>query len=268
MKIGFIGTGNMAAAMIKGIIKSHLVDPEKICGSNRTLSKLNELAEETGITACESNIEVAARSNIIILSVKPDSYKKVIEEIRDAVTDEKIIVTIAAGMEISTVKEMFGKEVKVVRTMPNLPVTVSEGMSGVCPCDLVSDSEAGEILKIFSSFGWAEVIEEKHMNTVSSVAGSSPALVAMFIESLADAAVLKGLSRNLAYKIISQAVLGSAKMIRNLEMHPGELKDMVCSPGGSTIEAVTSLEKDGFRGSVSKAAIAAIDKTEIMASKK
>ncbi len=148
---------------------------------------------------------------------------------------------------------MFGKRIKIVRVMPNTPALVGEGMAAICPNDLVSKEETEEVISIFESFGKAEIVEEKLMDSVTAVSGSSPAYVYMFIEAMADAAVLEGMPRDKAYKFAAQAVLGSAKMVLETGMHPGALKDMVCSPGGTTIKAVATLEKHGFRNAIIEA---------------
>ena len=150
-------------------------------------------------------------------------------------------------------QELFGKPVKIVRTMPNTPALVGEGITGVCKNELVTEEELSYICKIFSGFGKAEVLSEKLMDVVVSVSGSSPAYVFLFIEAMADAAVADGMPRAQAYKFAAQAVYGSAKMVLETGKHPGELKDMVCSPGGTTIEAVRVLEEKGFRSSVIEA---------------
>ncbi|MFU0824502.1 pyrroline-5-carboxylate reductase [Clostridium sp.] len=251
--IGFIGCGNMASAIIKGIVKSELISPEKIIASNPSSGKLNKIKEETGILITNDNLEVAKFSKILFLSVKPNKYKDVIYEIKDSISDDVVIVTIAAGISIRNIEEYFGKDVKVVRTMPNTPALVGEGMSVLSPNELVTKNEMEEVENIFKCFGKIEVMEESYIDIVTSLTGSSPAYVYMFIEALADGAVLMGLPRAKAYKMAAQAVYGSAKMVLETGKHPGELKDEVCSPGGTTIEAVYSLEKDGLRGAVIEA---------------
>ncbi len=193
---------------------------------------------------------VAKKSDILILAVKPNLYPIVINEIKDLVKDDVIIVTIAAGKSIESTEKSFGRELKLIRTMPNTPALVGEGMTAVCPNKLITDNDINEVSKLLNSFSKVEVVSESLIDAVTSVSGSSPAYVYMFIEAMADAAVLQGMPRDKAYKFAAQTVLGSAKMVLETGMHPGALKDMVCSPGGTTIEAVAELEAKGFRSAV------------------
>lgn len=248
--IGFIGGGNMGKAMIGGILKANLIAPDHIIVADLYEKGLQEIKEKYGVKITTDNNEAAKMSDILFLSVKPNLYPVVIETIKNEVKEDVIIVTIAAGKAISGTEAAFGRKLKVVRVMPNTPALVGEGMSALCPNDVVTKEELKEIISIFESFGEAEVVPEKLMDAVTSVSGSSPAYVYMFIEAMADAAVLDGMPRNQAYKFAAQAVLGSAKMVLETGMHPGALKDMVCSPGGTTIEAVATLEEKGLRNAV------------------
>ena len=163
------------------------------------------------------------------------------------------MVTIAPGKTLEWLKGQFGKEVKLVRTMPNTPAMVGEGMTAACPNELVTEEEKAYVLHILEAFGKVEIVPERLMDAVVSVSGSSPAYVFMLLEAMADAAVAAGMPRQQAYKFAAQAVYGSAKMVLDTGRHPGELKDMVCSPAGTTIEAVRVLEKNGFRSAVMEA---------------
>lgn len=253
MKIGFIGCGNMAQAMIGGIIKSGIAEAGNVMASDPFEAQLKAAEDNLSILTSLNNKEVAAFSDMLILSVKPYMYGYVIEEIRDSIKDSIIIVTIAAGVPIDFVERSFGKRIKIVRTMPNTPALVGEGMSALCCSKEVEKHELSKVVEVFESFGKAEVIDEKLMDMIPSISGSSPAYVYMFIEALADGGVLRGLPRDKAYKMAAQSVLGAAKMVLETGKHPGKLKDEVCSPGGTTIEAVYSLEKNNFRGSVIEA---------------
>lgn len=250
MKLGFIGCGNMASAIMGGIIKNEVVKKEDIIGADAYPQAVERAKESLGICGVCSNREVVEKTDVFFLSIKPQFYASVIEEIRDYVKENQIIITIAPGKTIGWLEEQFKKPVKLVRTMPNTPALVGEGITGVCPNSFVTDEELGEALKILRSFGKAEVVDEHLMDVVVSVSGSSPAYVFMMIEALADGAVADGMQRAQAYEFAAQAVLGSAKMVLETGKHPGELKDMVCSPGGTTIEAVRVLEEKGFRSSI------------------
>lgn len=263
-KIGFIGCGNMARAMIAGLLNSNIAMPDSILASNSTAGKLEEAKRDFGIGVTSDNKSVARFADILVLSVKPNKYKEVIEEIRNDVKEDAVIVTIAAGIKIRTVEAFFGKELKIVRTMPNISAVVGEAMTALCCNGQVTEEELKDVYDIFSSFGMVETLNETLMDVFTAASGSSPALVYMLIEALADGAVLKGLTRDKAYRMVSQAVLGAAKMVLATGKHPGELKDSVCSPGGTTIEAVYSLEKNGFRGHIIEAVQRCTEKAELL----
>lgn len=253
MRLGFIGTGNMAGAIMGGIIKKGIVSPDNIIGSDLMEAGRNKVKEMYGICVTSDNKEVVKEADIIFLSVKPQYYAEVIDEIKSVVTMEQIIVTIAPGKTLVWLEEQFGKPVKLIRTMPNTPAQVGEGMTAACPNTYVTEDEKETVLSILEAFGKVEIVPERLMDVVVSTSGSSPAYVFMMIEAMADAAVLDGMPRAQAYKFAAQAVYGSAKMVLETGKHPGELKDMVCSPGGTTIEAVRVLEEKGFRSALIEA---------------
>ena len=263
MKIGFIGCGNMASGMIRGILASNLAKAEELTASARTEESRKRIREELGIR-CASNEEIAASSDLLVLAVKPQNYEEVISRIRSLVTDSVILVSIAPGKSLGWLKEKFGRDLKIVRAMPNTPALVGEGMSAVTPNELVTGPELDTVLALFKSFGSALTVPEKLLDVVTAVSGSSPAYVFLFIEAMADGAVALGMPRAEAYRFAAQAVLGSAKMVLETGMHPGQLKDMVCSPGGTTIEAVRVLEEKGLRSSVIEAELACARKARGM----
>ena len=264
MKLGFIGCGNMAQAMMTGIIKNQVVAAEEIIASDASVEKIKEVQEKFGIAVTEDNNTTAAESDILILSVKPQVYGKVIKEIKGDIRKNQLIVTIAAGMGMEQVERQFGQEVKIVRVMPNTPALVGEGMSGMCCNEYVERSEFEKVIHIFQSFGKVEEVTENLMDAVVGVSGSSPAYVYMFIEALADAAVMQGIPRDKAYTFAAQSVYGSAKMVLETGKHPGVLKDAVCSPAGTTIEAVRVLEEKGMRSAVIEAVNSASEKSKEM----
>ena len=253
MKLGFIGTGNMATAMMGGIIENHIASPEEIIGADPFAPGRERVKEKYGIRVTADNNEVVKNAGVVILSVKPQFYADVIAGIRDDVTDSHLIITIAPGKTLSWLADQFQKPVKIVRTMPNTPAMVGEGMTGACKNAYVTDEDMEKALSILNGFGKAELIPEHMMDAVVAVSGSSPAYVFVMIEAMADAAVSGGIPRSQAYKFAAQAVLGSAKMVLETGKHPGELKDMVCSPAGTTIEAVRVLEEKGFRSAIIEA---------------
>ncbi len=256
--IGFIGSGNMSQAIISGIIKSDLYNSTDIYCSAKSEKTKEKVKKNFNVNVC-SNIEVVQHSKIIFLGVKPNVYKTVLEEIRDYL-DDHIVVSIAPLKTIDFLRSNTFDNLKCVSSMPNTPALVGAGMSAISFSDNLSTKEKGAILGLFTSFGKVEVVDENIMESVVAVSGSAPAYVYMFIEALADGAVKYGMSRELAYKFASQTVLGSAKMVLETGEHPAKLKDNVCSPGGTTIEAVCALNKGGFQGLVVEAMDAVINK--------
>lgn len=258
MKIGFIGTGNMAGAIMSGLINKGIFQPDEIIGSDISGQGRQNAKDNYGICVTEDNRE-AASAEVLVLSVKPQFYADTIAEIRDSMTEKQLVITIAPGKTLKWLGEQFGKEMKIIRTMPNTPAMVGEGMTAACPNEFVTDEELGYALKILGAFGKVEIVPERIMDAVVAVSGSSPAYVFMLIEAMADAAVMEGMPRTQAYKFAAQAVYGSAKMVLETGKHPGELKDMVCSPAGTTIGAVRILEEKGFRSAVIEAMKACAD---------
>lgn len=257
MKLGFIGCGNMAGAMLSGIIENKVYAPDEIIGADVYAPSRDKVKTAYGIVVTESNKEVVKRADIVVLSVKPQFCEAVMNEIRDEVRKDQLFITIIPGKTLAWLKEQFGREVKIIRTMPNTPAMVKEGMTAACCNTYVTEEEMELAKNILAGFGKVEIVQEALMDVVVGVSGSSPAYVFMFIESLADAAVSGGMPRAQAYRFAAQAVLGSAKLVLETGKHPGELKDMVCSPGGTTIGAVRVLEEKGFRSAVFEAVVEA-----------
>ena len=261
MKFGFIGCGNMASAIISGGLKKEIFTKEELLASVKTEVSAQKVRDALGISCTTDNLAVAAQADFLFLAVKPQFCEEVAAQISQHRKGGQILVSIAAGKTLAWLKEKFGKDQKIIRTMPNTPALVGEGITGVCPDDLVTEEEINQVLTILGSFGKAAVVTEPVLDIVGAVSGSSPAFVFMFIEAMADGAVAEGMPRKQAYEFAAQAVLGSAKMVLETGLHPGALKDMVCSPGGTTIEGVNVLEKEGMRSAVMDAVRACIAKT-------
>lgn len=243
----------MASAMIGGMVKNGAARREDIIASVLTDAGKKRVEEELGIRVTKDNREVAGDCDVLFLAVKPQFYEQVIKEIADKITQEQIIVTIAPGKTLEWLASLLGNNKKIVRTMPNTPALVGEGMTAACCNENVTEEDLAVVTELLESFGKCEVVPEQLMDVVVSVSGSSPAYVFLFIEAMADGAVADGMPREQAYRFAAQAVLGSAKMVLDTGKHPGELKDMVCSPGGTTMEAVRVLEQKGLRSSVIEA---------------
>lgn len=251
----------MATAIIKGLIKNEVVGKEELIASCKSPATAAKIENELGICKAESNTAVLDFADVIFLAVKPQFLDGVLDEIVGSVKPEHIFVSIAPGKTLAWLGERLGASAKIVRTMPNTPAMVGEGMTGLCVNENVTDEERDLAVKLCNSFGRTEVVPENLLDVVTGVSGSSPAYVFMFIEAMADAAVADGMPRVQAYKFAAQAVMGSAKLMLETGKHPGELKDMVCSPAGTTIQAVRILEEKGLRSAVIEAQTACVAKS-------
>jgi pyrroline-5-carboxylate reductase len=261
-KIGFIGGGNMAKAIIGGLVDSGKIAPSDIFIYDRKAETNQAMAQQYGINAAESAEAMARDVDILFGAVKPNVILKVLKDLAGNLKKEALVVSIAAGVTLDSLSSVLGYDRKIIRAMPNTPSLVGEGMTSVTPNALVDQSETDEVVAIFESFGKAAVVDEYLIHSVVGVSGSAPAYVFMFIEAMADAAVAGGMPRAQAYQFAAQAVKGAAQMVLATGKHPAELKDMVCSPGGTTIEAVKVLEEKGLRSAVIEAMQQCMAKSE------
>lgn len=275
MKIGCIGCGTMGGAVMKGIVKEF--DPKDIYISAKHFEKAQRFAQETGVQALSSNLEVAEKCDLIFIAVKPAFVKEVLQEIRPSFTAKKTLVSMAAGLSLNTLAASCRDnalsagntlvEPHIIRIMPNLPAMYGEAMTALCASESVPEEEIDITKKLLSTTGVVEQVPEKLMDGVTAVSGSGPAYAFMFIEALADAAVRFGMPRKQAYIYAAQTLKGAATMALKDNRSISELKDAVCSPAGTTIEAVASLERHGFRSTVIEAATAAFNKSVEMGKK-
>ena len=257
MKVGFIGAGNMGSAMMASMKSQAELYVYDIAAAACEKAKL-----EFGAQITKDIQEVVAISDIVFVAIKPQFLDEILKQIKEAWSQEKILASIVAGKTLAFWQEILGEEAQIARIMPNTPAMVKEGMNTVCFSASLQDPEI--IFDLLSSTGRVMQLRENVMDAAMGVAGCGPAFVYMFIEALADGCVKNGLPRQMAYKMVSQAVLGSAKMVLETGMHPGELKDMVCSPGGTTIEGLAALEECGFRGALIKACDANFQKNKLL----
>ncbi len=258
-KIGFIGSGNMGGAILSGI-NNRIIQPSNIFIYDIDTLKMKNKAAELGVNACESIGVLLKKCDIIVLAVKPNAIKSVAVDMSDLLCGQ-ILISIAAGWSVANLKSNFNNYEKIVRVMPNLPAVVGEGFTAISRKNTLDESELNIVKSIFDTLGATDFVDESLMDVVTGFTGSSPAFCFMMIEAMADAAVLNGMQRPLAYRMAAQVLIGSGKMVRDLLLHPAKLKDDVCSPGGTTIEGVAALEKNGFKGNVMEAVSAAIDKS-------
>lgn len=253
IKVGFIGTGNMGSSLVKGAVRSGVAASEDIYIYDADGGKMRQLAEETGVVPVLGNKKLVRECDYIVIAVKPAYIGEVLEEIKDVFTASKVLISIAVGVTTKTYRTALGENIKVVRTMPNLPVLVGEGMTLVYFGNNLSDDEKKFVRDLFEGSGKVEELEERLMSEVTALTSGSPAYVFMLIEAMSDSAVQSGIPRKISYRLAAQAVLGAAKLVLETGLHPAELKDQVCSPAGTTIEAILSLEKSGFRSSIIEA---------------
>ena len=257
-KIAFIGAGNMAEALMKGLIASKVYKPSEITASDVIKKRLEQLKRTYRIKITDNNSKAAKQADVIVLAVKPNKILSVLESINSELTPDKIVISIAAGTTIPAISQVLEHETKVVRVMPNTPALVLAGASVLYCNKNVNSKDKKRVQKIFESIGIVHMVEDESLlDPATGLSGSGPAYVSIFIEALADGGVKMGLPRDMAHKLAAQTVYGTAKMIIEADAHPAQFKDKVSSPGGTTIEGVHNLEKGGFRSSTISAVEAA-----------
>lgn len=266
MNIGFIGAGNMGGAILKGYAVTAEETGNRILVYTRTEAVRAGLEKEfAAVTACDSNCQLVKESDIIFLGVKPNSFAELLEEIAGECTKEKLVVSMAAGISIAFIEERLGKDKPVIRIMPNTPAQVGQAMISVSRNSNVDDKAFGEVFQILGAIGKAEEVEEELIHCVIGVSGSSPAYTYMYIDALLQAAVDNGMAEDKARIFAAQSVLGAAKMVlENPDVSAEQLRINVCSPGGTTIEAVNKLLENGFEEKVKEGFQAAVEKSKAM----
>ena len=262
LSIGFLGAGKMATALAKGFIGAGLVTPKQIIASDVSEAASEAFAKETGAKTTAFNPDVARFADVLVLAVKPDQVSGALGEIRDALTEDHLIISIAAGVTLGKLEASLGDVARVIRVMPNTPALVGSSATGFALGKSATAEDAELAKKLFSSVGVAFQVKESLLDAVTGLSGSGPAYVYLFIESLSDGGVAAGLPRDIATRLAAQTVLGAAKMVLETGQHPGALKDMVTSPGGTTIEGLHELEKGKLRGTVMSAVRAATEKSK------
>ncbi len=256
-KIAFLGGGNMAEALIKGLIASGMAGPDRILVADVSTDRLTHLKKTYGVLPQKTNVDAVREAGIIILSVKPQVIDKVLAEIAPAVDNTKLVISIAAGVPVTKIERALPAGAHVVRVMPNTPALVLAGAAAIAAGSKATSDDVTLSQDIFNSVGRSVVVEEKLMDAVTGLSGSGPAYVFMIIDALSDAGVKAGLPRQLALELAAQTVYGSAKMVLETKEHPGKLRDMVTSPAGTTIEGLHALEKGKLRATLMNAVEAA-----------
>ena len=262
LTIGFLGAGKMATALARGFVRAELVTPKQIIASDPVPAARSAFGKETGAKVTTANAEVVDFANVLVLSVKPDQVAAVLSEIRGEFTADHLLISIAAGVTLAKLEGALGDTARVVRVMPNTPALVGASASGFALGKSATAEDRTLVQTLLSSVGVAFSFKEPLLDAVTGLSGSGPAYVYQFIEALSDGGVAAGLPRDAATRLAAQTVLGAAKMVLETGQHPGALKDMVTSPGGTTIEGLHELEKGKLRGTVMSAVRAATDKSK------
>jgi len=254
--IGFVGAGNMAEAMIRGLLRGKVFAPKDVTASAPREERQRELSETYGINATRDNRE-AARQDIVVLSVKPQIFGRILDEIAEAVGADALVISIAAGVPVSVIQSKLPPGTRVVRAMPNTPALVDAAATALARGEHARESDLDDARRIFDAIGITVVLDESQMDAVTGLSGSGPAYVFLILEALSDAGVKVGLSRRNAQLLAAQTLLGSAKLLLETNEHPGRLKDMVTSPGGTAITGLHTLENGGVRTTLMNAVEAA-----------
>lgn len=263
-QVGLVGTGNMGEALIHGLLHGHLCRPDQILCSDVRPERLKAIREKYGVKGTSHNTEVVKQSDIIILAVKPQIMKQVVDEIAKYLDLSKLIISIAAGVPLEAIESCAKKELKLIRVMPNICVSVREGVSAIAGGKHTQREDLMLAKTIFDSVGKSLFIEEDLLDAVTGLSGSGPAYIFLIIDALADAGVKVGLSRDDTLILASQTVLGAAKMLIETGEHPGKLKDLVTSPGGTAIAGLHTLEEGGLRTTLINAVEVATQRSKVL----
>jgi pyrroline-5-carboxylate reductase len=264
VRFAFIGGGNMAEALVKGLLSGLGVTPQQIMATDVASERRTYMQTTYGITASADNKHAVQESTVVILAVKPQIMPMILEEIAPVVNSEKLVISIAAGITLQTLQRALGDSRRVVRVMPNTPALVLAGAAGISPGQAATAQDVALVERIFNAVGRAIVVGDEMMDVVTGLSGSGPAFIFALIEGLADGGVLMGLARQTATLLAAQTVLGAAKMVLETGKHPGELKDMVTSPAGTTIAGMHALESGGLRGLMMEAVRRATERSEAL----
>ncbi len=249
-QLALIGGGNMGEAILKGLIAAQLIKPHQVAVADIIDARLAYLRETYAVQALSDNAKAVAQADLIILAVKPQDITQTIQEIAPAVGEQKVVISIAAGVPTAKLEAAFAKPVRVVRVMPNTPALVLAGAAGLCAGSRATPADLEVARALFDALGRTVVVSESLMDAVTGLSGSGPAYIFVLIEALADGGVKMGLTREAALTLAAQTVYGSAKLLLETGLHPGELKDRVTSPAGTTIAGLHALEEHAFRGAI------------------
>ncbi len=261
LTLGFLGAGKMATALARGFIRAELVSSRQVIGSDPSPAACAAFKKETGADTTHSNRDVLEFAKVLVLAVKPDQVGAVLAEVRDRFTASHLLISIAAGVPLAKLEASVGAGARLIRVMPNTPALVGLSATAYAAGKGASPADGELVQRLFSAVGLAFSLKEPLLDAVTGLSGSGPAYIYVAIEALSDGGVAAGLPRDIATKLAAQTVLGSAKMVLETGLHPGTLKDMVTSPGGTTIEGIHELERNHFRAALMSAVRAAAEKS-------
>ncbi|MBI4512352.1 MAG: pyrroline-5-carboxylate reductase [Deltaproteobacteria bacterium] len=246
-RIGFVGAGNMAEALIRGLLRGGHCEPGQVGGSGPNPERIEELAKRHGIFTTTDNKVLVDRSDIVVLAVKPQIMRRVLDEIADRIHPGALVISIAAGVPIAAIESRLREGTRIVRTMPNTPALVDAGATAIAAGGHATPADLADAKRIFDAVGITVTLDESQLDAVTGLSGSGPAYIFLILEALSDAGVKVGLSRHTAQLLAAQTVMGSSKLLLETNEHPGRLKDMVTSPGGTAITGLHTLEHGGVR---------------------
>jgi pyrroline-5-carboxylate reductase len=265
--IAFLGAGNMAEALVKGLLRANVAEPREIICSDRSEDRGPILTQRYGVRFTRSNKEATIAADIVVLSVKPQVMNKLLDEISPVLTDKKLVISIAAGVPIAAIERKVGHGVRIIRTMPNTPALVGAGATALSAGEHATEEDLHQARALFDAIGKSVVVDEVLLDAVTGLSGSGPAYIFLIIEALSDAGVKVGLARTTAQELAAQTVLGSAKLLIETGEHPGRLKDQVTSPGGTAIAGLHTLEAGGLRTTLMDAVEAATTRSKELGKK-
>jgi pyrroline-5-carboxylate reductase len=264
-RLAILGAGKIGESLIAGLLSAGWRRPEEVVATGRRPERIEELQERYGIAATVSNAEAVAGAALVVIAVKPQDFDVLLGEIGGLLSPEQTVLSIAAAIPTAAIEQRLASGVPVVRAMPNAPATVHEGIAGVCAGAHASDEHLGLAEDVLSHLGGVVRVPERYMDAVTAVSGSGPAYFALLAEAMIEAGILLGLSREVTTRLVVQTMLGTAKLLRDEQMHPVELREAVTSPGGTTIRAIRELERAGVRAAFLNAIQAALERSRELA---
>jgi len=264
-RIAILGAGKIGEALLSGLVSSGWRAPEELAASGRRAERIDELKERYGVAATLSNPEAVAGASLVVVAVKPQDIEVLLGEIGGLIAPEQTVLSIAAAIPTAAIEARLERGVPVVRAMPNTPSTVHEGIAGICAGAHAGDEHLAQAEEVLRHLGYVVRVPERAMDAVTAVSGSGPAYFALLAEAMIEAGILLGMSREISTQLVVQTMLGTAKQLRDEKMHPVELREMVTSPGGTTIAAIRELERAGVRAAFLNAIQAAMDRSRELA---